>query len=196
MFVEQKKMIILVLVLVVVLVLAGVGYRLLAPQAGLSGTLGGTQSASGSGASPAAQPAPDFTVYDADGNKVTLASLMESGKPAVLNFWASTCPPCKAEMADFQTAYEAYGDQIHFVMVNMTDGRQETVETASAFIRQKGYGFPVFYDTSLDAAMTYGAYSLPTTFFIDAQGDIVAQAVGAIDGATLQKGIDMIAAPA
>lgn len=56
MFVEQKKMIILVLVLVVVLVLAGVGYRLLAPQADLSGTLGGTQSASGSGASPAAQP--------------------------------------------------------------------------------------------------------------------------------------------
>ena len=53
MFVEQKKMIILVLVLVVVLVLAGVGYRLLAPQAGLSGTLGGTQSASGSGASSA-----------------------------------------------------------------------------------------------------------------------------------------------
>ena len=58
MFVEQKKMIILVLVLVVVLVLAGVGYRLLAPQAGLSGTLGGTQRPSGSGASPATAQAP------------------------------------------------------------------------------------------------------------------------------------------
>ena len=60
------------------------------------------------------------------------------------------------------------------------------------FIKEKGYSFPVFYDTESDAAMTYGAYSLPTTFFIDAEGYAIAQAVGAIDEATLQRGIDMI----
>ena len=81
---EQKKFIILALALVVVLVLAGAGYKLLAPQAALSGTLGGTQSTSGSGASStASQPAPDFTVYDASGGEVTLAGLMEAGKPAM-----------------------------------------------------------------------------------------------------------------
>ena len=68
---EQKKFIILALALVVVLVLAGAGYKLLAPQAALSGTLGGTQSTSGSGASStASQPAPDFTVYDEYGGEV------------------------------------------------------------------------------------------------------------------------------
>ena len=77
-------------------------------------------------------------------------------------------------------------------MVNMTDGQRETVEIASGFIEQKGYSFPVFYDTSSEAALTYGAYSLPTSFFIDAEGYVVAQAVGAINAATLQQGIDAI----
>ena len=77
-------------------------------------------------------------------------------------------------------------------MVNCTDGSRETVETASAFIADQGYTFPVFYDTAADAAMTYGAYSLPMTFFINAEGYAVAQANSAIDGETLQRGIDMI----
>ena len=55
-----------------------------------------------------------------------------------------------------------------------------------------GYEFPVLFDTEAEAALTYGAYSLPTSFFINAKGHVIAQAVGAIDGATLQKGIDMI----
>ena len=66
------------------------------------------------------------------------------------------------------------------------------MESAAAFIEKNAYSFPVFYDTNSDAAMTYGAYSLPTTFFIDADGYAIAQATGAIDAETLQKGIDMI----
>ena len=50
----------------------------------------------------------------------------------------------------------------------------------------------MLFDTESEAAMTYGAYSLPTSFFINAEGHVIAQAVGAIDAATLQKGIDMI----
>jgi thiol-disulfide isomerase/thioredoxin len=134
--------------------------------------------------------APDFTVYDLEGNEVRLSDYF--GKPIVLNFWASWCGPCKMEMPDFQEKYLALGTEINFLMINMTDGTRETVESASSFIAKQGYTFPVFYDTSSEAAYVYGAYSLPTTYFINAQGHAIAQAVGAIDADTLQQGIDMI----
>ena len=133
--------------------------------------------------------APDFAVYDASGNKVNLSDYF--GKPIVLNFWASWCGPCQSEMPDFHEKYQELGDEIHFLMVNMTGGR-ETLSSAKAFISEKGYTFPVFYDTDSDAASTYGVYSLPTTYFIDAEGCAIAQATGAIDADTLQRGIDMI----
>ena len=97
------------------------------------------------------------------------------------------------EMPDFQEAYLDQGEDIQFLMINMTDGSRETVETASDFIAQQGYTFPVFYDTSWDAAVNYGAYSLPMTYFIDADGYAIARATGAIDGETLQQGLDLIA---
>lgn len=134
--------------------------------------------------------APDFTVYDAEGNEVRLSDYF--GKPIVLNFWASWCGPCKMEMPDFHEKYLELGEEIHFLMVNMTDGARETVEAASAFIEKNAFTFPVFYDTAVDAAMTYGVYSLPTTYFINAEGHPIAQATGAINAETLQRGIDMI----
>ena len=137
--------------------------------------------------------APDFIVYDAQGNEVRLSDYF--GKPIVLNFWASWCGPCQREMPDFHEKYLQLGEDIHFLMVNMTDGSRETIDSAAAFITENEYTFPVLYDTQSSAALTYGAYSLPTTFFIDAEGYAIAQATGAIDAETLQRGIDMITAP-
>ena len=133
--------------------------------------------------------APDFTVYDADGNEVHLSDFR--GKPVVLNFWASWCGPCKSEMPDFESVYQTFGQDIHFVMVNLTTGR-ETVEIAQAFLDQSGYTFPVYFDTQASAAMTYGVSAVPMTFFIDAEGYPIAYAQGALSAEHLQMGIDMI----
>ena len=134
--------------------------------------------------------APNFTVYTADGDAVQLTDFY--GKPIILNFWASWCPPCKSEMPDFDAMYAEYGEDIHFVMINLTDGDRETVETGSAYVEAQGYSFPVYYDTALNAANSYQVYSVPMTYFLDAEGYAVARASGAIDADTLIRGISMI----
>ena len=96
------------------------------------------------------------------------------------------------EMPDFEEKYQSLGEEINFLMVNMTDGSRETVKTASDFIEKEGFTFPVYYDEKSNASITYSVYSLPTTYFIDADGYAIAQSTGAIDSETLQKGIDII----
>ncbi|MGI6608465.1 MAG: TlpA family protein disulfide reductase [Erysipelotrichaceae bacterium] len=134
--------------------------------------------------------APDFIVYDALGNEVHLSDFI--GKPVVLNFWASWCPPCQMEMPEFQQMYLESGDDIQFLMINITDGSKETQKKATDFINENEYTFPVLFDLKSNAAAVYGIQSLPTTLFIDAEGNFIAYATGAIDKDTLKQGIDMI----
>lgn len=134
--------------------------------------------------------APDFKVYDAEGNAVNLSDYF--GKPIILNFWASWCGPCQMEMPDFEEAYKEYGEEVQFLMVNSTAGSRETLETAQKFIEDNGYSFPVFFDTEANAAMAYGVNSLPNTFFIDGEGHAIARVRGIINMDTLVYGVQML----
>ena len=136
------------------------------------------------------QAAPDFTVTDQEGNQVSLSDFL--GKPVVLNFWASWCGPCKQEMPHFEEAYQEYGQEIHFLMVNLTDGIDETEESAQAFIQENSYSFPIYFDSSYSAAIAYGVSGVPVTYFIDAQGGLIAWANGMLSLETLEQGIGMI----
>ncbi len=135
----------------------------------------------------------DFSVYDVSGNKVKLSDFF--GKPIVLNFWASWCGPCKSEMPAFDEVYKEYKDDIHFLIVNLTDGYQETVTSATNYVTSAGYSFPIYYDKDSEGANAYGVYSIPVTYFIDKDGYLVAYGNFAFDKATLLSGINMIYTP-
>lgn len=133
--------------------------------------------------------APDFTILDYAGNEVKLSDY--KGKPVVLNFWATWCYYCKEEMPDFNRAYKEYPD-VQFLMVNATDGVQETMESAKNYVEQEAYEFDVFFDTNQEAIRNYNVTGFPATFFIDKDGNLVTRGVGMLDFETLEKGIKMI----
>lgn len=149
-----------------------------------------TDSSSDGAAEDEKTMAPDVTVFDSEGNEVALSSLF--GKPIVMNFWASWCPPCKEEMPHFNKVYEEMKEDITFVMIDVVDGQRETMENGKKHIKDNAYTFPVYYDNNQDAAYTYGTRSLPTSYFLDKDGYIITGAEGAIDEDTLRKGIEMI----
>lgn len=134
------------------------------------------------------QTVPDFTVYDKNGKAYKLSEAF--GKPIVLNLWASWCGPCKIEMPGFQEMYEIYGNDVRFMMVNVTG--IDTLADAKAFIQNNGYSFPVYYDTDNSMAANYYGGSVPVTYFIDSRGQLVTHAPGSISAEILEQGIGMI----
>lgn len=134
-------------------------------------------------------PAPDFTVQDWDGNEAKLSDY--TGKPIVLNFWAHWCGPCESEMPEFNATYEELGGEVTFLMVHVG----AAVDDGKTKVTEGGYTFPVVFDADSSAAATYGITAYPTTFFIDADGNLQAYYLGAMDAALLQTGIDMIYTP-
>lgn len=133
--------------------------------------------------------ADDFTVYDANGNEVRLSDY--TGKPLIVNFWASWCPPCKREMPAFQEAVDQYSEEVSFLMINETDGARETMDTAQAFLEDNGYDMNVLFDLDGDAGNVYNVLYLPRTLLIDENGNIVEDHVGELTEAELENLIEI-----
>jgi cytochrome c biogenesis protein CcmG, thiol:disulfide interchange protein DsbE len=113
--------------------------------------------------------APAFGLSDLDGQSVQLADLR--GKVVILNFWASWCPPCRAEMPAFQTVYVSYRDQ-GLIVLGINAANQDTPQAMQAFLESLQPTFPILLDTSGDVNRLYAVEALPTTFFIGRDGTI------------------------
>lgn len=115
----------------------------------------------------------DFTLHDQYGKEHSLSDY--KGKTIFLNFWATWCPPCKAEMPDIQKLYESYGKDGEVVILGVAapDFGNETDEDGiKAFLKENGYTYPVLMDTTGELFMQYGITSYPTTFMIDKEENV------------------------
>ena len=182
---SKIKLLITAIVMVVLIFSASVLYRKITS----SGKVG-TYTEKESSSADDRKMMTDFKVYDADGNKVSLSDYR--GKPIVVNFWASWCGYCTAEMPHLQKAYEQYGDEIQFLMVDMVGNNGETKENADAVISENGYTFKVLYDTDGSADSAYNVRSLPMTIFVDREGRIADGVVGALTEKGLENYISLI----
>ncbi|MBE6641370.1 MAG: TlpA family protein disulfide reductase [Ruminococcaceae bacterium] len=174
---DKKKLIFSVALLALVLVVAYFGYEKLSEDGPVVDVPDTTESN--------LYAAPDFIVYDMQGNTVALSDM--KGKPVIVNFWATWCGPCLSELGHFEEMYKKYGDDVVFMMVDMTDGVQDTEAKVKAFVKEKGYTFPVYLDTKQLAAYTYSVSSIPMTLFINEKGEIVYNYVGAMNAKTLEN---------
>ena len=114
---------------------------------------------------------PNLPLTRLDGTMTSVHDV-RAGKPTVINYFASWCPPCKQELPHFQKAFDEYGDQISFIFLDALDGQRETLKTINAFIKDFPFTGPVFYDKG-EFAMTFQTNSLPTTVFLDKEGRVV-----------------------
>ena len=156
------KMLFLLLVLGLVLVVVG-----------CSSTPGSTPSTQGVGI------APDFQLQSLDGETISLSDLR--GRPVMLNFWASWCGPCRAEMPLIQEIFESeeWSDK-GLVILAVNIG--ESAATAEEFMVDNNLSFPVLLDTSQEIAREYNIRNIPTTLFIDRDGTVQDIKIGAILG--------------
>ena len=137
-------------------------------------------------------PAPDFTLEDQYGNVHTMADY--KGKTIFLNFWATWCPPCRAEMPEIQEIYEEYGENQSDVIIlgvaSPNTGREGNVESITAFLEENNYTYPVVMDDGGSLAYYYGISAYPTTFMIDSSGNVYGYVTGQITKDIMQSIIE------
>lgn len=138
-------------------------------------------------------PAIDFTLTDQFGKTHSLSDY--KGKTIFLNFWATWCPPCRAEMPDIQKVYETYsteGDDALIVLGVAAPGygNEKDEEGIKNFLKENGYTYPVLMDTDAELFEAYGIYSYPTTFMIDRDGNVFGYASGQLSEDTMKSIIE------
>ncbi len=184
--------------IVLILVVLGIGFLIAGLSLLKSGTPGnpGGSSAIGkavlvSGATQSAvqkgSPAPDFEISYSDGRKVRLSDLR--GKAVLVNFWATWCPPCRAEVPEIQRAYEKYkAGGFAVVAVNV----QESASAVAKFMEEYGMTFTVAIDSSGAVGRLYRVSGIPASFFVDRDGIVREIIVGSLTAADLERLYAMI----
>lgn len=158
-----------------------------ASLAGAGVALVGLQSTDDALLSYEERPAPPIELPDLVDPTGTV-TVPRPGTPVVLNIWASWCVPCRREMPVLREAYARFGDQVAFIGVNHLDQRDEAID----FVAETGVGYPSGYDPDGSVARTYGAFGVPTTYFITASGRIVAAKTGELSSEELSSQIDRL----
>jgi peroxiredoxin len=137
------------------------------------------------GGDAAGDPVPDQEVATFDGEPVTLTDY--EGQPLVLNFFASWCPPCVAEMRDaLEPAHRELGGEVAFLGV----ANQDTTEAALEVVETTGVTYDLAEDPDGELFRALGATSMPATFYIDADGRVVGRHMGALTRDQLREQID------
>lgn len=134
----------------------------------------------------------DFSLTGLDGKSYQLSAFR--GKPVILNFWATWCPPCRAEMPAFERVWQRYnqGD-----VVILAVNQRESPLTVERFEQNVvDVSFPILLDSQGEASRLFLVTGLPTTFFIDAEGRIQVVSMGGMDEATLLASVQKIIKPA
>lgn len=140
---------------------------------------------------------PDFSLTSLDGKNVKLSDLR--GKKVVLNFWATWCPPCKAEMPHMQSFYDEYGKEknVEIIAVNLTSAERDVtadakVDTVMTFRDSFELTFPILLDPENSAGSDYQIITIPTTYFIDSNGYIQRAIKGPMDVDMLKEYVDAL----
>lgn len=140
---------------------------------------------------------PDFTLTSLDGEDMTLSDFR--GKKVVLNFWATYCPPCKAEMPHMQNYYEQYAkkDNVEIIAVNLTTSERDVTEDAKidsvmTFRDSFDLTFPILLDQKGTVGFDYQILVIPTTYFIDSNGYIQRAIKGPMNVEMLKSYVDAL----
>ena len=120
--------------------------------------------------------APELKLETIDGKEVSLEDFR--GKKVFINFWATWCPPCRAEMPDIQRFYE--DEDVVVLAVNLSH-TEDSLSTVKSFIEDGGFTFPVLLDKEGKVAETYKVYAYPTSYLIDSDGRVQYTALGAMN---------------
>jgi len=130
--------------------------------------------------------APDFALPSLTNDTIRLSDLR--GQPVVVNFWATYCGPCRAEMPDLQAIADAYSGRVAVLGIN----HREDEATVRAFIEEVGIKFPILLYPDDDTLIAYQVLGLPQTIIIDPNGDIVFRTFGPIDPDAVRATLDSI----
>lgn len=131
----------------------------------------------------AGPPVPDRSFETFEGSTTSLADFDE---PLVVNFWASWCPPCVAEMPDLERVHQAVRDEVRFIGVNTQDSRQD----ADRLVEQTGVTYDLGFDPDGELFRDFEVVAMPSTFFVDADGAVVHRHAGLLTEQRLTELID------